>query len=87
VAGALGEETRDSARGDAGEDPLVIVANRGPVSYTRTEGERVAERGKGGLVTALAGLVGQFKDAVWVCAALSDEEDMSLKEEGRRDQD
>ncbi|MDQ3979917.1 MAG: trehalose-6-phosphate synthase [Actinomycetota bacterium] len=74
MADAIDEETGHSTRGETVEDPLVIVANRGPVSYSRSEGERVAERGKGGLVTALAGLVGQFKDALWVCAALSDED-------------
>jgi trehalose 6-phosphate synthase len=58
----------------AGDDPLVIVANRGPVQHKCVDGERTAERGKGGLVTALSGLAGHFDGAVWVCAALSDED-------------
>jgi len=32
---------------------LIVVSNRGPVSYSRQNGERVAKRGGGGLVTAL----------------------------------
>ena len=71
---AAGEEMGANGAEGAVKDPLVIVANRGPVSYTRKDGERTAERGKGGLVTALAGLVSQVKSAVWVCAALSDED-------------
>lgn len=58
----------------AGDDPLVIVSNRGPVEHTRVDGERTAERGHGGLVTALSGLAGHFAGAVWVCAALGDED-------------
>lgn len=65
---------------DAGGDPLVLVSNRGPVTYTRSDGERTAERGKGGLVAALAGLASQFDGAVWVCAALS-EEDVAVARE------
>jgi len=63
-----------------GDDPLVIVANRGPVSYALVDGERRAERGHGGLVTALSGLAGHFDGAVWVCAALS-EEDVAVTRE------
>ncbi|MGI8984875.1 MAG: alpha,alpha-trehalose-phosphate synthase (UDP-forming) [Acidimicrobiales bacterium] len=59
---------------DAGGEPLVLVSNRGPVEHTRTDGERTTERGQGGLVTALAGLAGHFDGAVWICAALSDED-------------
>ena len=37
---------------------LIVVSNRGPVSYARgADGERVAKRGGGGLVTALRSLV------------------------------
>ena len=57
-----------------GDDPLILVSNRGPVEYTRDNGERRAKPGKGGLVTALAGLVSHLENAVWVCAALSDED-------------
>jgi len=37
---------------------LIVVSNRGPVSFARDgDGNRVARRGGGGLVTALRGLV------------------------------
>ena len=36
---------------------LIVVSNRGPISYAREGGKRVARRGAGGLVTALAPLV------------------------------
>jgi len=58
----------------AGCDPLIIVSNRGPVEHKREDGERTAQRGHGGLVTALSGLAGHFEGAVWVCAALSKED-------------
>ncbi len=58
----------------AGDVPLILVSNRGPVQYARKDGERTAKPGHGGLVTALAGLAGHLEDAVWVCAALSDED-------------
>ena len=58
----------------AGDDPLIFVSNRGPVQYAREDGERTSKPGHGGLVTALGGLAGHLDDAVWVCAALSDED-------------
>jgi trehalose 6-phosphate synthase len=76
VAADVGEDIIKEAT----EDPLVIVSNRGPVKYTRTDGERKAERGQGGLATALAGLATHFEDAVWVCAAMS-EEDVAVARE------
>ena len=57
-----------------GDDPLILVSNRGPVEYGRDNGERTAKAGHGGLVTALTGLASHVDDAVWVCAALSDED-------------
>lgn len=62
------------------EDPLILVSNRGPVEYSREDGKRTAKAGHGGLVTALAGLASHLEDAVWVCAALS-EEDMAVARE------
>jgi trehalose 6-phosphate synthase len=54
------------------ESPLVVASNRGPVSFRRDEhGELVSERGSGGLVTALAGVLFEA-DATWVAAALTD---------------
>ena len=74
MADAIGTDMSENGTEEAVKDPLIIVANRGPVSYTKTDGERKAERGSGGLVTALAGLVSQFENAVWVCTALTDED-------------
>ena len=51
---------------------LVIVANRGPVSFSRAEsGELVSRRGGGGLVASLAPLV-EGTGATWVGAAMND---------------
>ncbi|HWC11640.1 MAG TPA: trehalose-6-phosphate synthase [Acidimicrobiales bacterium] len=73
----------DVAEG-VGEDALILVSNRGPLKYGREGGQRTAEPGHGGLVTALAGLAGHLEDAVWVCAALSDEDAAVAREhEGR----
>jgi trehalose 6-phosphate synthase len=53
---------------------LIVVSNRGPVAYGRGEdGGRVARRGAGGLVTALAPLVSRH-DVTWIASAMSEEE-------------
>jgi trehalose 6-phosphate synthase len=53
---------------------LIVVSNRGPVSYDRDqEGTRVARRGGGGLVTALRGLVAHH-DVTWIASAMSAED-------------
>jgi trehalose 6-phosphate synthase len=52
---------------------LIVVSNRGPVGYGRENGERIARRGAGGLVTALAPLVSHH-DVTWIASALSDED-------------
>ena len=52
--------------------PLVLVSNRGPVSFVRTDsGELVARRGSGGLVSGLGPLVANTP-TTWIAAALSD---------------
>lgn len=51
--------------------PVVLVSNRGPLSF-RADGDRlVATRGGGGLVSGLAPLVTDT-DTVWIAAALSE---------------
>jgi trehalose 6-phosphate synthase len=59
---------------------LIVVSNRGPIGYARVGSERVARRGAGGLVTALASLVSRH-DVTWIASALS-EEDRAVAAEG-----
>jgi trehalose 6-phosphate synthase len=61
---------------------LIVVANRGPVSYTRgSDGRRVTRRGGGGLVTALRSLVTRH-DVTWIASAMSDEDKVVAEENG-----
>ena len=60
--------------GERSDLPVVLLSHRGPVSFERNETGRTASRGAGGLVTALTGLVSDLPDAVWVCAADSEED-------------
>jgi trehalose 6-phosphate synthase len=54
------------------ESPLVVASNRGPVGYARADdGTLIGERGSGGLVTALAGILFE-SDATWVSVAMTD---------------
>jgi trehalose 6-phosphate synthase len=65
-----------------GRRKLIVVSNRGPVSYGRdNEGNRVARRGGGGLVTALRGLVAHH-DVTWIASAMSDEDRAVAEEAG-----
>jgi trehalose 6-phosphate synthase len=53
---------------------LIIAANRGPVSFvTQDDGEVQAQRGGGGLVTALMSLA-EYVDASWIACALTPED-------------
>jgi trehalose 6-phosphate synthase len=53
---------------------LIVVSNRGPVSFGRDErGQRTARRGGGGLVTALRSLV-THHDVTWIASAITDED-------------
>jgi trehalose 6-phosphate synthase len=55
------------------ERPVVIVSNRGPLSFRREsgdDGELVAKRGAGGLVSGLGPLV-SGTGATWIAAAMS----------------
>jgi len=65
-----------------GRRKLIVVANRGPVSYGRSpSGERLVLRGGGGLVTALRSLVAHH-DVTWIASAMSDEDRAVAAEHG-----
>jgi trehalose 6-phosphate synthase len=52
--------------------PIVIVSNRGPVSFNHDEsGSLVPKRGAGGLVSGIGPVVAS-SDATWIAAAISD---------------
>ena len=53
---------------------MTIVSNRGPAEFGRDEtGQRIVQRGGGGLVTALSGLVSHRK-ALWIASAMTEED-------------
>jgi trehalose 6-phosphate synthase len=56
--------------------PLVLVSNRGPVTYQE---DGSVKRGTGGLATALIGLA-SHRDAVWIASAMT-EQDVQVSEE------
>jgi trehalose 6-phosphate synthase len=59
---------------------LIVVANRGPVSYDRADdGTRTTRRGGGGLVTALRSLV-VHHEVTWIASAMSDEDRVVAEE-------
>ncbi len=60
--------------------PLVLVSNRGPVTFDDDGG---VKRGTGGLVTALTGLA-SHRDAVWVCSTMTDGDAQRAREAGGR---
>jgi trehalose 6-phosphate synthase len=67
--------------------PLVLLSHRGPVTFGREGDRRTTSKGSGGLVTALLGLAEHLSDAVWVCAAASDEDAAVSREAGEGDVD
>jgi len=60
--------------------PLVLVSNRGPVTFD-DDGEMT--RGTGGLVTALTGLA-SHRDAIWIASALTDGDAAVSRDRGGR---
>jgi trehalose 6-phosphate synthase len=60
--------------------PLVLVSNRGPVTF---QDDGSVKRGTGGLVTALTGLA-SHRDATWIASALTDGDVARAEEEGGR---
>jgi trehalose 6-phosphate synthase len=60
--------------------PLVLVSNRGPVTFQE---DGSIKRGTGGLVTALTGLA-SHRDAVWIASALTEGDAAKAQEERGR---
>ena len=60
--------------------PLVLVSNRGPVTY---QDDGSVKRGTGGLVTALTGLA-SHRDAVWIASAMTERDVEVTREHGGR---
>jgi trehalose 6-phosphate synthase len=58
--------------------PLVLVSNRGPVTF---DDDGSFTRGGGGLVTALTGLA-SHRDAVWIASAMTDGDKAKADESG-----
>ena len=62
------------------DSPLVLVSNRGPVTF-QPGGD--IKRGTGGLVTALIGLA-SYRDVTWVASAMTDEDvEQAERNDGR----
>ncbi|MEA2267076.1 MAG: trehalose 6-phosphate synthase, partial [Solirubrobacteraceae bacterium] len=64
----------------AGESRLVLVSNRGPVTF---EADGSIQRGGGGLVTALTGLA-SHREAVWIASAMSEHDAAASREHDGR---
>jgi trehalose 6-phosphate synthase len=60
--------------------PLVLVSNRGPVTF---HADGVVQRGSGGLVTALTGLA-SHRQAIWIASAMSEYDAEVSREHGGR---
>ncbi len=66
---------------DEGSTPVVIVSNRGPLSFADVGGELRPRRGSGGLVSGLAPLI-ESGTASWIAAALSDADNAARDADG-----
>jgi len=66
------------------DNELILVSNRGPMSYTRDRhGELTTVRGGGGLVTALLGVAASC-DITWIASAMTQEDaEVSLRMGGQ----
>jgi trehalose 6-phosphate synthase len=60
--------------------PLVLVSNRGPVTF---DADGNAHRGSGGVVTALTGLA-SHRHAIWIASAMSDYDAQASRRNGGR---
>jgi trehalose 6-phosphate synthase len=60
---------------------IIIVSNRGPYTFSVQDGETVAERGSGGLVTAISAVAREY-DVLWISCALTKGDRAWLKKNG-----
>jgi trehalose 6-phosphate synthase len=60
--------------------PLVLVSNRGPITFDE---DGNAQRGSGGVVTALTGLA-SHRDAIWIASAMSEYDAEASRLHGER---
>ncbi|HET6884981.1 MAG TPA: trehalose-6-phosphate synthase, partial [Rubrobacteraceae bacterium] len=66
----------------ASGERIVIVSNRGPVTFSRSEaGEITYSRGAGGLVTALNAVSRRGEGTVWIASAQNEEDVRVAREE------
>ncbi len=55
--------------------PVIVVSHRGPYSFRRgDDGQLTAQRGAGGIVSALSPLLAEKTDVTWIAAAMSDDD-------------
>src|SRR5207253_9659571 len=75
-------EQRFDAESDARarQVPLVLVSNRGPVTF---DADGAVQRGSGGVVTALSGLA-SHRDAIWIASAMSEHDAEVSRRNGER---
>ena len=66
---------------DPSAAPVVIVSNRGPLSFVTEAGRPVPRRGSGGLVSGLAPLVESGR-ASWIAAAMSEADRAAARPDG-----
>jgi trehalose 6-phosphate synthase len=80
--GATSEQQLDASPQGAGSQqvPLVLVSNRGPVTFDAA-GE--VQRGSGGVVTALTGLA-SHRHAIWIASAMSEHDAEASRRNGER---
>ena len=57
---------------ESGDPPLIIVSNRGPVTFTRRgNGGFDARKGSGGVVTAVSAIAKE-RQPIWIAAAMTE---------------
>jgi trehalose 6-phosphate synthase len=81
MSAAAEPELAGTQRGALGQRaPLVLVSNRGPVTF---DAHGDVQRGSGGVVTALTGLA-SHRDAIWIASAMSEHDVEISRQSGER---